>query len=162
MVKTPCPSCSGQGQVRKTRKVVVSFPAGIDTGQRLRIPGQGMPGDPGAPPGDLYVDVELEHNEHFERDGSDLVTKITVGFADVALGSSATVRLLDDTDLKIDIPSGTQPGETVVAKGKGVPRVDGRGRGNLIVLVEVMVPKKMSSRAKELIRELQEELSPKK
>ncbi len=159
VVKAPCPSCAGGGAVEKTRKVVVSFPAGIDGGQRLRVPGQGMPGQQGGPAGDLYVDVELAADDRFERDGLDLITKHTVSFAEAALGGSVHVQMPDDSVVSIELPAGTQPGEVLAVKGRGAPRVDGRGRGSLHVVVQVEVPRALSARAKELLRELESELA---
>lgn len=159
VVKSPCPTCNGAGAVEKTRKVVVNFPAGIDSGQRLRVSGQGMPGALGGPPGDLFVDVELAADERFERDGLDLITRVTVPFASATLGSSVDIQLPDDTMVKVEIPPGTQPGEVITTKGKGAPRVDGRGRGSLQAIIQIEVPKALSSRARELVRELDQELA---
>lgn len=158
VIKNPCEGCKGRGQVEKNRKVIVTFPAGIDGGQRLRVPGQGMPGDPGAPPGDLYVDVDIAPDETFEREGLDLITRLKVSFADAALGATIPVELPDETSVDIEVPAGTQPGEVITTKGKGVPRIDGRGRGSLHVVVQVEVPKGLSKRARELLRELEQDL----
>jgi molecular chaperone DnaJ len=159
VVKTPCTACKGAGQVEKQRKVMVAFPAGIDGGQRLRVPGQGLPGQQGGPAGDLYVDVELAPDERFERDGADLVTRTSVSFAEAALGGSTALELPDDSAVTIEVPAGTQPGEVITLKGKGMPRIDGRGRGALQVVMQVEVPRALSSRAKELLRELDDELA---
>jgi molecular chaperone DnaJ len=163
VVKTPCATCKGHGAVEKQRKVMVTFPAGIDGGQRLRVPGQGMPGQQGGPPGDLYVDIELAPDERFERDGADLVTRANVSFVDAAMGASIQLQLPDETAVTVEVPAGTQPGEVVTLKGKGLPRIDGRGegrgRGALQVVVQVEVPRGLSSRAKELLRELDGELT---
>lgn len=159
VVKTPCTVCKGVGAVEKQRKVMVTFPAGIDGGQRLRVPGQGMPGHQGGPAGDLYVDVDLAPDERFERDGADLVTRATVSFAEASLGGTSTLQLPDESQVTVEVPAGTQPGEVISLKGKGMPRIDGRGRGALQVVVQVDVPKAMSSRAKELLRELESELA---
>jgi len=158
VVKTPCASCNGAGAVEKNRKIVVTFPAGIDTGQRLKVPGQGMCGHQGGPPGDLYVDVELASDERFERDGLDLITRATVGFADAALGGSVKIELPDETVVSVDLPAGTQPGSVLTVKGKGAPRIDGRGRGSLQVVVQVEVPKDLTPRARDILRELGAEL----
>jgi molecular chaperone DnaJ len=159
VVKTPCTVCKGAGAVEKQRKVMVAFPAGIDGGQRLRVPGQGMPGQQGGPAGDLYVDVELTPDERFERDGADLVTRASVSFAEAALGGSTGLELPDESAVTVDVPAGTQPGEVITLKGKGMPRIDGRGRGALQVVMQVEVPRALSSRAKELLRELDDELA---
>jgi molecular chaperone DnaJ len=158
VISSPCGDCKGRGQVEKTRKVIVSFPAGIDGGQRLRVPGQGMSGEPGAPSGDLYVDVELTPDERFEREGLDLITRIKVSFAEAALGASVDLELPDESEVEIEVPAGTQPGEVITLKGKGAPRIDGRGRGALHAVVQVEVPKGLSKRARELLKELEEDL----
>ena len=158
VVKTPCTACKGHGAVEKNRKVMVTFPAGVDTGQRLRVPGQGMPGAQGGPAGDLYVDIEVAPDERFERDGTDLVTRATVSFAEATLGASTAVILPDESSVTVDVAAGTQPGEVIAVKGKGMPRIDGRGRGTLQVVVQVQVPKGLSARGRELLAELEAEL----
>ncbi len=167
VIKHPCRTCSGRGAVEKERKVVVSFPAGIDAGQRLRVSGQGMAGPPNAPPGDLYVEVDVEDDPRFERDGVDLVTRVNVSFAEAALGGEVKVAALGKPDseeasptVPLKIPAGTQPGAVFTMKGEGVPRLDGRGRGALVVVVQVDVPTKLSDRAKKLLQELDSELRP--
>lgn len=159
VVKDPCEKCRGAGHVEKTRKVLVTFPAGIDGGQRLRIPGQGLPGMGGGPPGDLYVDVDLEQDERFERDGHDLYTRAPISFTDAALGTTVTIPMLDGSELEVELPAGSQPGDVVTLRGKGVPRLDGRGQGALHVQVQVTVPRKLSARAKSLLAELEAELN---
>jgi molecular chaperone DnaJ len=161
VVKTPCPSCNGQGAVEKSRKVVVNFPAGIDAGQRLRVPGQGMPGAMGGPPGDLYVDVDLAPDERFERDGNDLGTRAHISFTTAVLGGSVDIELPDESKVTVEVPAGIQPGEEIPVRGKGMPRVDGGGRGTLRVFVQVDVPRRVSARAKELLRELEADLGGK-
>ncbi|MDB4944184.1 MAG: Chaperone protein DnaJ [Labilithrix sp.] len=181
MFTTPCPKCGGQGQVIKhlckgcggrgaverARKVVVAFPAGIDAGQRLRVPGQGMPGPPNGPAGDLYVEIDVEEDPRFERDGADLVTRFHTSFAAAALGAEVRVPALGDADTEeesptvpLQIPAGTQSGSVFTIKGQGIPRLDGRGRGALIGVVQVDVPTALSERAKKLIEELDAELAP--
>lgn len=164
VIRTPCKPCQGQGVVQRPKKVNVTFPAGIDAGQRLRIPGQGMPGQHG--PGDLYVEVDVQEDPRFERDGSDIVTKVTVPFAVAALGGEVNVPTIEprkegaeDPHVTITLNAGTQPGHVVSLKNKGIPRLDGRGKGALVVVVQVEVPTHLSSRAKELVRELQSELA---
>lgn len=162
VVARPCRACRGEGVVQRARKVVVAFPAGIDAGQRLRVPGQGMPGPSG--PGDLYVDVDIKEDPRFERDGADLVTKVTVPFALAALGGEVRVPSLvpsgeDGNDTTISLAPGTQPGHVITLKGKGVARLDRGGRGSLVVIVQVEVPTQLSGHARELIAELGAELS---
>ena len=165
IVRSPCKSCAGQGVVQKARTVNVTFPAGVDSGQRLRVTGQGMPG-PAIPngrgeSGDLYVEIDVEEDPKFERDGADLITRTHVSYVQASLGAEIDVPTIDeDATMKVALPAGTQPGTVITVKGRGVPRLDGRGRGLLGVVVQVDVPKssKLSSRAKELLRELETEL----
>ena len=164
VVKQPCVTCSGHGAVEKARKVNVTFPAGIGAGQRLRVPGQGMPGPGGASPGDLYVEVDVEDDPRFERDGADLVARVRVPLTDAALGAEIRVPALEAEDeqatLSLAIPAGTQSGAVFTMKGHGVPRLDGRGRGSLVVVVQVEVPTALTARARELLEELAVELRP--
>ncbi len=164
-VKHPCKACEGRGAVQKARKVVVAIPAGIDAGQRLRVPGQGMPGASGAPNGDLYVEVDVEEDPRFERDGVDLVTRVSVSFAQAALGADVQVPSLGlggegpkDATVSLRIPAGTQPGAVFNIKGQGVPRLDGHGRGALVAVVQVNIPTQLSDRAKGLLEALDDEL----
>lgn len=159
VITHPCDKCRGSGRVERTRTVLVTFPPGIDDGQRLRVPGQGMPGAPGAPAGDLYVDVHIEQDERFERRGFDLLTRERVSFAEAALGCKVEVALPDTSSVSVEVRPGTQPGTVVTVRGKGVPRLDRRGQGDLHVLVDVAVPRKLSKRARKLLEELEEELS---
>ncbi|HEY3595128.1 MAG TPA: J domain-containing protein, partial [Polyangiaceae bacterium] len=145
-LRDPCTKCQGTGHVEKARRVMVAFPAGIDANQRLRVPGQGMAGPMGGEAGDLYVDVELEADERFERDGNDLHTRVHVSFAEAALGTKVQIGLLDDSTAEVTLQAGTQPGDEVVLNGKGAPRVDGRGRGALHVHVQIDVPRTLSAR----------------
>jgi molecular chaperone DnaJ len=145
--------------VEKQRKVLVSFPAGIDTGHRLRVPGQGMPGRAGTPPGDLYVDVEVAPHDRFERHGDDLATRVELSFAGAALGTEVEVELPDGSSVTADVGAGTQPNDVVKIRSKGIPHVDRPGRGDLHLVVAVSVPKRLSKHAKKLLEELDAELS---
>lgn len=163
-IRTPCKTCGGEGMVAKPRVVTVAFPAGIDSGQRLRIQGQGMPSPSGGPAGDLYVEVDIEEDSRFERDGIDVITRAHVGVVDAALGTTLRVPALRDEDGEgglhaITIPPGTQPGAVFTLKGQGIPRLDGRGRGTFVVAVQVDIPTKLSARAKELLQDLSRELA---
>ena len=124
LVQDPCEKCGGAGALEKKRKVVVSFPAGIDAGQRLRVPGQGMPGPAGAASGDLYVDVDLEPHPRFERQGYDLVTKERISFPQATLGTELSLELPGGTNLTTKVPAGTQPGAVLSIHGKGIPHLD--------------------------------------
>lgn len=159
VIERPCQSCRGSGRVQKSRTVLVTFPAGVDTGQRLRVSGQGMPGQPGAPAGDLYVDVRVADDESFERQGYDLATRERITFADAALGCEIEIELPDGNKTSVKVQGGTQPGTVITLRGQGIPRLDRRGRGDLHAVIEVAVPKKLSKRAKKLLEELDEELA---
>jgi molecular chaperone DnaJ len=165
VIKQPCPTCGGQGAVERSRKVNVTFPAGIDAGQRLRVPGQGMSGPNATSAGDLYVEIDVEEDPRFERDGADLVTRVHVAFTDAALGAEIVAPALDATDeqatVAVNVPAGTQSGAVFSLRGHGAPRLDGRGRGALVVVVQVDVPTELTARARELLEELGPELRAK-
>jgi len=156
---SPCETCHGSGTVERQRKVLVAIPGGIDSGQRLRVPRQGMPGPNGLPAGDLYVDIEVESDERFERQGADLGTRASISFAEAALGSKLTITMPDDSVISAEVEPGTQPNSVIVVRGQGMPRLDRHGRGDLHVAVNVRVPKKLSKQAKKLLRELEAEIS---
>lgn len=159
VITNPCGDCRGQGQVLKERKVLVTFPAGVDSGVRLRVSGQGMPGPEGAPSGDLYVDVEVTPDERWERDGPDLLVREVIAFSEAALGTELDIELPDQSKVQVEVPKGTQPGTVLTLRGKGIPRLDRRARGDLHIFVNVAVPKKLSRKAKKLLAELDAELA---
>ncbi len=155
--KSACSQCKGSGQVDTERVVKVTVPGGVDSGQSLRLTRQGQAGVRGGPPGDLYVTVHVEPDEDFQREGFDLIHTLSVTYPQAALGAKIEVPLLDedvDATTTLKVPAGTQPGETLVIRGAGVPRLHGRGRGNLICVVEVEVPKKLTREQKRLLNEL--------
>lgn len=156
VIATPCGVCNGQGEVASERQVRVSIPAGIDEGQRLRLQGKGQAGRRGGQPGDLMVDVMVRPDENFQRDGLDLVHNLHISFPQAALGAMLEVPSLKEGEepANLRVPSGVQPGDTLLIRGAGVPRLDGRGRGDVICVVQVDVPKELSPKAKELIEEL--------
>ncbi len=161
IVTDPCKACGGHGEVREERTVRVSIPSGVDEGQTLRLAGQGQPGRNGGPAGHLYVTVEVALHDLFHRDGYDLVHELHLSYPEAALGTRVPVPTLEGDEAEVKVPSGTQPGQTVVVAGRGVPRLDGRGRGDLINIVQVDVPKKLSKRAKKILEQLAEELGSK-
>lgn len=162
VVKTPCSDCNGAGQVEKSKKIVVTFPAGIDEGQILRVPNQGVPGPAG--PGDVLVQIEIEPHPQFERHGQDLGTRVKVPLVTAILGGKVDVATLDEEPLTVDVPPGTASGHVIVVRGRGVPRLEGkgRGRGALHAVLEVEIPSgaALSPRAKELVEQLRSELQP--
>ena len=153
-----CGSCRGNGEVRVERKVSVAIPSGIDDGQTLRVPGQGLPGRRRGPAGDLYVSVKVKSHKDFVREGDDLRYDVNVSFPQAALGAEIRVPTLDGDPVAVKVPAGIQPGESVLVRGQGVPHLQARGRGNLVVRVQVDVPKRLSGKAKRLLQELQDSL----
>ena len=158
-VKDKCAECKGGGVERKKETVVVNVPAGIDDGQTLRVPGKGMAGPAGGPPGHLYVTFHVEGDRQFERDGDDLYTEVPLTFAQAALGTRVAVPTLDDA-VEIELPPGTQPGTVRVLRGRGMPNVHGRGQGDLAVRLTVAVPKKLNAEQRKLVEELARVLDP--
>jgi len=155
--KEACDECEGVGQVDSERVVKINVPGGVDTGQSLRLSGRGQEGTRGGPAGDLYVTVHVDRDPDFEREGFDLIHRLVVTYPQAALGAKIEVPALEeeeDTVQTVKVASGTQNGETVVIRGAGVPRLNGRGRGNLICVVEVEVPKKLSREQKRLLKDL--------
>ena len=156
---TPCSICRGSGERPVDRSVKVSFPEGIDAGQTLRLPGQGLPGMRGGPAGHLYVEIELEPHDRFERDGDDLVHGMPLTFPEAALGATREVAGLDGETIEVKIPAGTQPGEVISVRGAGMPRLQRAGNGDLLVIARIGVPKKLSRKAKKLLKDLADEIT---
>jgi molecular chaperone DnaJ len=161
MVTKPCQTCRGAGRVTKDRKITVKIPAGIATGQQLRLQGEGEAGSPGAPHGHLYVVVHVKEHEFFRRDGVNLFCEIPVNFTTLALGGEITVPTLDGSD-SVKIPEGTQTGTTLRLRGKGMPDVGGRGRGDLFATVQVQTPKKLNKEQRHLLEQLAKALPKEK
>ncbi|GAF65971.1 molecular chaperone DnaJ [Alkalihalobacillus trypoxylicola] len=155
-IKHKCSTCGGKGKVRKRKKISVKVPAGIDHGQQLRVSGQGEPGANGGPPGDLFVVFNVKTHEFFEREGDDIYCEMPLTFAQVALGDEVEVPTLKGK-VKLKIPAGTQTGTSFRLRGKGVPNVHGRGQGDQHVQVRVVVPKNLSDKEKDIIREFAEQ-----
>lgn len=154
VVVNPCKKCDGEGRVREQEKLEVKIPKGVQDNMRLRISGEGEAGEHGATPGDLYVVVHIAGDDRFERDGDDIITRITVSYGLAALGGSVEVPTLDGT-AKVKIPSGTQPGTILRLKGRGMPRVSSYGKGDQHIVVQLEVPEKLSKKQTELIKELE-------
>ena len=155
IIKKPCPKCGGQGRVRKTRKFKVNIPAGIDDGQSIQQRGQGNAGVNGGPAGDLFVTVAIRPHPIFTRNGSDVHVDIPISFAQAALGDTLQVPTIDGR-IEYKIPEGTQTGTTFRMRGKGIQNVNGRGRGDQYVRVNIEVPKNLSEKQKKLLREFEE------
>ncbi|MBE6692131.1 MAG: molecular chaperone DnaJ [Ruminococcaceae bacterium] len=160
IIQTPCKECRGNGQVRKSKTLEVNIPAGIDNGQRIALHGQGDCGINGGPSGDLIIQVAIRRHEFFVRDGFNLHLDLPITFAQAALGAKITIPTPDGSG-ELTIPEGTQSGTTFSVRGKGVPRVNGRGRGDLLVTVSVETPKGLSKKQKELLEEFDKSVNDK-
>ena len=159
IVSKPCPTCRGDGRVREQRTIQVEVPAGIDSGQRIAIEGQGEDGPRGGPPGDLYVAVTVRDHAQLLRRGTELYYELPVTFPQATLGASLEIPTVEGSE-PVAVPAGTQSGTEIRLRGRGVPRLRGSGRGDLHVIVTVVVPHKPSKRERELLRELGEVGAP--
>jgi len=154
IVDFPCNDCGGAGCVKKTERIEVNVPAGVDSGSRVRIRGAGDAGLRGGLAGDLYVYIKVKPHSVFKRDGNDLRIEVPVSFPQLALGGEIVVPTIDGSKMTINIPRGTQTGEEFRQRGKGMPILRGFARGDMIVTVRVVTPQKLSEREEELLREL--------
>jgi molecular chaperone DnaJ len=152
-ILSPCRDCRGEGRVNAARRIDVEVPAGVDHGQRLRLPGKGPAAPQGGVGGDLYVTIALAPHPEFEREGDDLVHAHTVSLTQAALGARLVVDTLEGEE-EILVPPGAQPGQVLRLKGKGVPSLHGRGRGDLLVRLDVQIPAKLRPEEEELLRRL--------
>ena len=155
LIKEPCPKCAGKGKIRRTRSISVNIPSGIDDGQTVSLRGQGHAGANGGPAGDLLITVSVKAHPLFERDGSSILFEMPISFVQAALGAEVEVPTLDGK-VKYTIPEGTQTGTTFRLRGKGVPYLNGSGRGDQYVTVNIETPKNLSKEQKELLREFAE------
>lgn len=151
----PCGECSGDGRVRTRRTLTIKIPAGVDSGTRIQLSGEGEVGPGGGPPADLYVELTVKPHPVFSRRGDDLHATIAVPMAAAALGTVVELETLDGTET-VDIKPGAQPGETIKLPARGVPRLRGTGRGALMLHLDIQTPTKLDSRQEELLRELAE------
>jgi molecular chaperone DnaJ len=163
-ISKPCQACRGAGRVGRERKITAKIPAGIATGQRLRLYGEGEHGSAGGPPGDLYVVVHVQEHDVFHREEDDLYCDLPVSFPTMALGGTVHVPTMTGDD-EIRVPAGTQPGARFKLRGKGMPNVSGRGQGDLYAIAQIAVPRKLTKEQKHLLEELartlpQEKLEP--
>jgi molecular chaperone DnaJ len=153
IIATPCHNCQGDGRVREQRTLQVTVPAGIDSGQRIALEGQGEAGPRGGPAGDLYVAVAVRDHAELLRRGTELYYELPVTFPQAALGASLEVPTVDGAET-VDIPAGTQSGTEIRLRGRGVPRLRGMGRGDQHVIVTVVVPAKVSRKERDLLQQL--------
>lgn len=156
MIESPCKECRGRGLVQRSRRISVSIPAGIEDGHTLRLRGEGEAAEGGVPPGDLYVVVSVSPHSLFKRDGSDVYHETKLGAFDAMMGGEVTVPTLYG-DVRLTIPEGTQQGSVFRIRGKGLPRLNGGGKGDQYVVANIAIPKKLTNSQKELLRQLKKE-----
>lgn len=156
VLEDPCQDCQGEGRVDKLVKLAVEIPPGVDTGTRIRLAGKGEAGARGAPAGDLYIFVHVAPHELFQREGTTLATRIPVSFTTAALGGTVSIPDMDGSTNEVDIPVGIQSGKQLRVRGAGMPVLQGRGRGDLVVEIAVETPTKLSRRQKEILQEFRE------
>ena len=156
IIKNPCKVCHGHGRVEKDRSLSVNIPAGVETGTRIRLAGEGEAGLRGGPPGDLYIFVEVSQHALFERDGNNLYCRVPVSMAKASLGGSIEVPTIDGGRGRVQIPEGSQSGRQMRLRGKGMPALRGGATGDMFIELAVETPVNLTSRQKELLREFEE------
>jgi molecular chaperone DnaJ len=155
-IDDPCPKCQGRGAIPKESPITLTIPAGIESGHTERIAGQGEPGDGGGPPGDLVVVLHVKDHDVFTRYGDDLLMQTRITFRQAVVGDEIELPTITGETVAMKIPAGTQPGEKLRVRSQGLPRPDGYGRGNLVVQIQVDVPKKITAEQEELLRKFDE------
>ncbi|MCB1407600.1 MAG: molecular chaperone DnaJ, partial [Rhodobacteraceae bacterium] len=153
IVKNPCKACKGAGRVEKERALSVNIPAGVETGTRIRLSGEGEAGLRGGPAGDLYIFIEVAEHPIFQRDGLDLYCRVPVSFTSAALGGEVEVPTIDGGRSRVKVPAGAQSGKQLRLRSKGMPALRGGGHGDMLIELSVETPVNLTSRQKELLRE---------
>ncbi|MDX6426099.1 MAG: molecular chaperone DnaJ, partial [Gaiellaceae bacterium] len=154
IVETPCPTCKGSGRERRTKRYTVKIPAGVKDGTRIKLKGKGEAGYGGAPAGDLYVITRVEPSKVYERRGDDLIVTVPVPYTTAALGGKVEVPT-PDGPVQLTIPQGTEDGKLLRIKGRGVPHLNGEGRGDVLTRIKIQVPKKVNKKQREALEALQ-------
>ena len=155
-IKNPCKTCRGAGRVEKERSLSVNIPAGVETGTRIRLAGEGEAGMRGGPSGDLYIFIEVQEHELFDRDGPNLFCRVPVSMSTAALSGTIEVPTIDGGRGRVSIPSGSQSGRQMRLRGKGMPALRGKGVGDMIIELAVETPVNLTSKQKELLREFED------
>jgi molecular chaperone DnaJ len=153
IIRNPCKNCGGAGRVEKEKSLEIKIPAGVETGSRLRVTGEGEAGVNGGPAGDLFVVLHVKEHEMFERQGANLYSAVPITFAQAALGTDVQVKTLDGEE-ELKIPAGTQTGTIFRIKSQGMPALGGRGKGDLFVAVTLMTPKTLTKEQRKLLEQL--------
>lgn len=156
VIPDPCDECAGDGRVRARRDIVANIPAGIQSGMRIRMAGQGEVGAGGGPAGDLYIEVMIRPHAVFTRDGDNLHASLRVPMIDAALGTELQVESLTGEEVTVVIPAGTQPNEIITLEAEGMPRLRAEGRGDLMAHVELFVPTEIDATTRELLEQIRD------
>lgn len=156
VIEDPCKTCRGEGRIDKRKSLTVNIPAGVDEGTRIRLSGEGEAGPRGAPAGDLYIFLHVKRHQIFEREGTTLFCRVPVSFTTAALGGSISVPGLDKVEHEIKIPAGIQSGKQIRQRGAGMPVLNGRGHGDMVVQIDVETPTRLTAKQKELLEAFRE------
>jgi molecular chaperone DnaJ len=163
IITDPCSKCSGTGKINAEREINLKIPAGVDNGSQLRLRGEGEAGEHSGPPGDLFVVIHIREHPFFIRESEHLICEIPISFHQAALGDTIQIPVLGkDGEHNLKIPEGTQPGDIITLRGMGMPSIQGRYRGDLLVKINIKIPQKLTSRQKELLKEFAETMDSKK
>ena len=160
-IENPCAVCRGAGRERRNRKTLINIPAGVQGGMQVRLTGEGNVGNNGGPPGNLYIQVEVQRHAFFEREDYDLLYALPLNLAEAALGVEKEVPTLEGSPASLKIPQGTQPGAEFRIRGKGISHINNGRRGDLRVFVDIQVPQKLNARQRKLLEELARTMDPK-
>ena len=152
-IATPCNSCQGRGQERRTRRKLISVPGGVDTGTQIRLAGEGQPGVNGGPAGNLYISITVKDHQFFKRRENDIILNLDINIAQATLGAEVSVPTVDGP-ATLKIPAGTQPGKVLRMRGKGVPHLRGNDRGDQLVVVNVDIPTRLSKEQRQIFEQL--------
>ncbi|MDD5038022.1 MAG: molecular chaperone DnaJ [Dehalococcoidales bacterium] len=161
LITKPCPQCRGTGREKRQCSIVVKIPPGVEDGTRIRLSGEGEAGARGGPPGNLYVSLVVEPHEYFTREGDDILYELPINFAQAALGTEMEVPTLDGK-LKIKVPAGSQSGQVIRLKKRGIFHISERGRGDQMVKLQVVTPSSLTGRQRQLLEELAKTMEPAK
>ncbi|WP_126175041.1 molecular chaperone DnaJ [Tsuneonella rigui] len=156
VIENPCRSCGGEGRVDRPQKLEVEIPPGVDTGTRIRLSGKGEAGPRGAPPGDLYIFVHVRPHPVFQREGTTLITRVPISFTTAALGDTIEIPDLGGESHQVSIPAGIQSGKQLRVRGGGMPVLQGRGRGDMVVEIVVETPTKLTKAQREILQQFRE------
>ncbi len=156
VIESPCRSCGGEGRVDRPQTLSVDIPAGVDSGTRIRLSGKGEAGPHGAPPGDLYIFVHVRQHAVFQREGTTILTRVPISFTMAALGDTVEIPDLGGEDHMVTIPAGIQSGKQLRVRGAGMPVLQGRGRGDMVVEIAVETPTKLTKTQKDLLQQFRE------